>query len=170
VRPAGPIPPLRMRYGHGLRKAVGTSAGPYGYTLTVWTTGAVLIHARGVPTTVEALLFMIGAVIAFAAIGALAFRVNPPIRAKAVSHPVLWGSFHFVPVAASIGAATVVAHFAKGSAAWPLAGFTATAIYLTFVAAQITFFEEQVFEQLEREVQDVEHEVKDAERELVEEL
>ena len=42
-------------------------------------------------------------------------------------------------------------------------GFTATAIYLTFVAAQITFFEEQVFEELE-------HEVEDVERELVEEL
>jgi hypothetical protein len=76
---------------------------------------------------------------------------------------VLWGSFHFVPVAASIGAATLVAHFAKGSAAWPLAGFTATAIFLTFVAAQITFFEEQVFEELE-------HEVEDVEREVVEEL
>jgi hypothetical protein len=152
-------PPLRDRYRHGLRKAVGTSAGPYGYTLTVWTTGAVLIHARGVPTTVEALLFMFGAVIAFAAVGALAFRSNPSVRAKAVSHPVLWGSFHFVPVAASIGAASIVAHFVEGSAAWPLAGFTATAIYLTFVAAQITFFEEQVFEDLEREVAEVEREV-----------
>jgi len=156
---ASPPPPLGHRYRHGLRKAVGTSAGPYGYTLTVWTTGAVLIHARGTPDTLEALLFMFGAVIGFSAVGALAFRHNPPVRAKAVSHPVLWGSFHFVPVAASIGAASLVAHFAEGWAAWPLAGFTATAIYLTFVAAQITFFEEQVFEDLEREVAEVEREV-----------
>jgi len=152
-------PPLGHRYRHGLRKAVGASAGPYGYTLTVWTTGAVLIHARGVPTTLEAMLFMFGAVLAFAVVGALAFRHNPPVRAIAVSHPVLWGSFHFVPVAASIGAASLVAHFIQGSSAWPFAGFTATAIYLTFVAAQITFFEEQVFEDLEREVAEVEREV-----------
>jgi len=152
-------PPLRDRYRHGLRKAVGTSAGPYGYTLTVWTTGAVLIHARGVPTTAEALLFMFGAVIGFSVVGALAFRSNPSVRARSVSHPVLWGSFHFIPVAASVGAASLVAHFLEGSAAWPLAGFTATAIYLTFVAAQITFFEEQVFEDLEQEVEAVEHEV-----------
>lgn len=158
-----PVPPLRNRYRHGLRKAVGASAGPYGYTLTIWTTGAVLIHARGVPTTMKALLFMLGAVIAFSAVGALAFRNNPRIHAKAVSHPVLWGSFHFVPVAASIGAASLVAHFVEGIPAWPLAGFTATAIYLTFVAAQITFFEEQVFE-------DLEHEVEEVEREVVEEL
>ncbi len=154
-----PVPPLRNRYRHGLRKAVGASAGPYGYTLAVWTTGAVLIHARGVPTTLKALLFMFGAVAAFAVIGALAFRVNPAIRATAVSHPVLWGSFHFVPVATSIGAASLVAHFVQGAAAWPLAGFTATSIYLTFVAAQITFFEEQVFEELEHEVEEVEREV-----------
>jgi hypothetical protein len=158
-----PSPPLGVRYRHGLRKAVGTSAGPYGYTLTVWTTGAVLIHARGVPTTVEALLFMIGAVVAFAVVGAAAFRSNPTVHGRATSHPVLWGSFHFVPVAASIGAASLVAHFVQGAAAWPLAGLTATAIYLTCVAAQITFFEEQVFEELEREVAEVE-------RTIVEEL
>jgi hypothetical protein len=152
-------PPLSDRYRHGLRKAVGTSAGPYGYTLTVWTTGAVLIHARGVPTTLEAMVFMIGAVSGFAVVGALAFRHNPAVRAKSVSHPVLWGSFHFIPVAASIGAASLVAHFAQGSAAWPCAGFTATTIYLTFVAAQITFFEEEVFEDIEQEVGEIEREV-----------
>lgn len=152
-------PPLRDRYRHGLRKAVGTSAGPYGYTLTIWTTGAVVIHARGGPTTVEALLFMSGAVFGFAVVGAGAFRGNPRIRGRTTGHPVLWGSFHFVPVGTAIGAASVVAHFVHGSAAWPLAGFTATALYLTFVAAQITFFEEQVFEDLERDVAEVERRV-----------
>jgi hypothetical protein len=152
-------PPLRDRYRHSLRKAVGTSAGPYGYTLTIWTTGAVLIHARGVPSTLEALLFMFGAVMAFAGVGAIAFRAAPSVHGKATSHPVLWGSFHFVPVAASIGAATLVAHFITGTAAWPMAGLTGTALYLTFVAAQIMFFEEQVFEDLEQEVAEVEREV-----------
>jgi hypothetical protein len=152
-------PPLRDRYRHSLRKAVGTSAGPYGYTLTIWTTGAVLVHAKGIPNTAEALLFMIGAVLGFTVVGAAAFRSTPAVHARATSHPVLWGSFHFVPVAASTGAASVVAHFVHGASAWPLAGFTATAIYLTFVAAQITFFEEQVFEDLEQEVTEVEREV-----------
>lgn len=153
------IPSLHERYRYGLRKAVGTSAGPYGYTLTIWTTGAVLIHARGIPTTLEALLFMFGAVIGFSVVGTLAFRSNPQLHGRATSHPVLWGSFHFVPVAASIGAASLVAHFVQGASAWPLAGLTATSLYLTFVAAQITFFEEQVFEELEQEVAEVEREV-----------
>jgi hypothetical protein len=152
-------PPLHDRYLHGLRKAVGTSAGPYGYTLTVWTTGAVLIHARGIPTTLEALMFMAGAVAGFAVVGAAAYRSSLPLRAKSVSHPVLWGSFHFIPVGASIGAAVIVAELVRGTKAWPLAGFTATAIYLTFVAAQITFFEEQVLEELEHDVEEIERDV-----------
>jgi hypothetical protein len=147
----GGAPPLGVRYRHGLRKAVGTSAGPYGYTLTIWTSGAVLIHNRGVPDTLEAILFAFGAVLGFAVIGALAFRRTAVLRVRATSHPVLWGSFHFIPVAASIGAAGLVARFVDGAAAFPLAGFCATAIYLTCVAAQITFFEEQVFEEVEAE-------------------
>ncbi len=146
-------PSLGVRYRYGLRKAVGTSAGPYGYTLTIWTSGAVLIHARGIPTTGEALLFMLGNVAAFAAVGALAFRPTSVSHAAGSSHPVLWGSFHFVPVTLSIGAASLVAHLVEHGAAWPIAGVAATAIYLSFVAAQITFFEQQVFEDLEHEVE-----------------
>lgn len=144
-------PPLADRYRNGLRKAVGTSAGPYGYTLTIWTSGAVLVHAHGVPDTLEAILFAFGAVFAFALVGTLAFRRGPDLRVRATSHPVLWGSFHFIPVAASIAAAGLIAHFIDVTIAFPLAGFAATAIYLTCVAAQIAFLEEQVFEDLEAE-------------------
>jgi hypothetical protein len=49
------------------------SIAPYGYTLTVWTSGAVLTHARGIPTTVDALLFMVGAVVGFALVGVASF-------------------------------------------------------------------------------------------------
>lgn len=154
-------PPLGARYRHSLRKAVGTSAGPYGYTLTIWTTGAVLIHARGVPGTLEALLFMLGNVVGFALVGAAAFRSGPTGVSHGTSHPVLWGSFHFVPVAASIGAASLVAALVDGSAAWPVAGLVATSIYLVSVGAQITFFEEHVFEEIETEAADVERKVAD---------
>lgn len=160
-------PPLGARYRHSLRKAVGTSAGPYGYTLTIWTSGAVLIHARGVPSTGEALLFMLGSVLAFALVGAAAFRSSPVAAGNSTSHPVLWGSFHFIPVAASIGAASLVAEVVDGSAAWPLAGLAATSIYLTFVGAQITFFEEQVFEDLET---DLERDAAQVERRVTDEI
>jgi hypothetical protein len=53
-----------------LRRAFATtvsaSAAPYGYTLTVWSSGALLIHFRRAPTVWEVFLFLTGAVIAFA--------------------------------------------------------------------------------------------------------
>ena len=39
-----------VRYGSDLRGVVGSSATAYGYTLTVWSTGAVLSHAYGPPS------------------------------------------------------------------------------------------------------------------------
>jgi hypothetical protein len=68
------------------------SIAPYGYTLTVWTSGAVLTHARGIPTTVDALLFMLGAVFGFALVGGAAFgRLSA--RAVEAPQPALWAGF-----------------------------------------------------------------------------
>ena len=80
------------RYRHSLRQAVGASAGPYGYTLTIWTSGAVLVHKEGLPTGGEAVLFALGSIIAFAAAGAFAFRfrVGPEDPTIRPAHPVLW--------------------------------------------------------------------------------
>jgi hypothetical protein len=64
-------------YRKNLRMAVGSSAGPYGYTLATWTTGAVLTNARGIPDTLATLTFMGGAVLGFAFVGALAFGGLP---------------------------------------------------------------------------------------------
>jgi hypothetical protein len=47
---------------------VSSSAAPYGYTLTVWSSGALLIHFRHAPTVWEVFLFLFGAVVAFAAL------------------------------------------------------------------------------------------------------
>ena len=113
------------------------SIGPYGYTLTVWTSGAVLAHARGLPTSVEALLFMLGGVVGFAIVGMAAFG---DLRARVEvdpTPPALWGGLHFISVAAAIGAVTVIADQVENAAAWPLGGFTATVLYLVLLAAQL---------------------------------
>ena len=74
-------------YRRALRWTVAAAAAPFGYTLTVWTSGAVVAHERGIPDVVGA----IGAAIA------LAFAV-----ARLIHH----------------------------DAAWLVAGFAATAVYL----------------------------------------
>lgn len=133
---------MASRYRTHLQAAVANSAAPYGYTLTVWTSGAVAINARGIPTTVEALLFLGGAVAGFAMVGAIAhgspaevLKSSPDARVR------LWGGFHIPSVGAAIGAVAVVTALVDSVLAWPLVGFVATSIYLLTIAAQFTIAE-----------------------------
>jgi hypothetical protein len=101
------------RYRSALRATVAASAAPYGYTLTIWTSGAVLSHAGGIPSTAEALLFLVGAVAAYALVGGLAFG------------------------GLAIVAASLVAELVSGVPAWPLGAFLATTLYLFGSASQL---------------------------------
>jgi hypothetical protein len=64
---------LHGYYRQRLRTMVGSSAAPYGYTLATWTSGLVITSTQGIPNVVNVLLFMVGAVLGFAFVGALAF-------------------------------------------------------------------------------------------------
>jgi hypothetical protein len=59
-----------------LRAAFGTivalSAAPYGYTVSVWSTGGLLMHDHGTPHTHDVFAFAAGALAGFALLGALA--------------------------------------------------------------------------------------------------
>lgn len=48
------------------------SAVPYGYTVTLWSSGAVLSHAHGAPDVPRIALFMLGALAGFTAFGGVA--------------------------------------------------------------------------------------------------
>jgi hypothetical protein len=136
---SGQRPP---RYRQHLQAAVATSAAPYGYTLTIWTSGAVTANARGLPSTWEALVFLAGAVTGFALMGAVAYgslaRIVSVEGGRAVR---LWGSFHLPSVGLAIALATLIAHLIPEAAAWPMVGFSATAAYLALIAAQYTLAE-----------------------------
>lgn len=128
---------VRTRYRSALRVTVAASAAPYGYTLTIWTSGAVLSHARGIPGTAEALLFLIGAVAAYALVGGLAFGGFSEQLAPEPARSVIWGGLHLFSVGLAIGTASLVAHFVHDDAAWPIGGFLATAFYLVASAFQL---------------------------------
>ena len=66
----------RDGYRAHLKTTVASSAAPYGYTLTIWTAGAVATHRHGVPTAWEALLLLVGAVLGFA-LAAVVGRILP---------------------------------------------------------------------------------------------
>lgn len=125
-------------YRKNLRAAVGSSAGPYGYTLATWTTGAVLMNARGVPDTVAALTFMAGAVLGFAFVSVLAFGGLTKHVDREQGQALLWGSFHFFSVGLAIGAAALVVYYVQSFIAWPLAAFLSTSVYLLVLGAEST--------------------------------
>ena len=127
------------RYRSAVRATVAASAAPYGYTLTVWTSGAVLAHARGLPSTQEALFFLLGAVTAYVVVGLLAFGSFHGRLVPEATRSLVWGGLHLFSVGLAIGAATVVAHLLEDVAAWPVGGFCGTAIYLSVSGLQLMF-------------------------------
>jgi hypothetical protein len=122
-----------------LQSTVAASAAPYGYTLTIWTSGAVTTHARGVPTALQAVLFLLGAVLGFGLTSAIAYggptRVFAPRQHGLVR---LWGAFHLFSVGLAIAAVAVIVELVDSPVAWLLVGLVATATYLMAIAAQFT--------------------------------
>ena len=128
---------MLTHYRSALRATIAASAAPYGYTLTIWTSGAVLSHARGIPSAAEALLFLGGAVAGYALVAAVALRGSEERLVPEPATAAVWGGLHLFAVGMAIGAATVIAHLVHNVAAWPLVGFLATALYLTVSSGQL---------------------------------
>ncbi len=118
------------------------SAAPYGYTLTIWTSGAVATHQHGTPSAWEALLFLLGAVLGFGLTAAVAHGSPAATFGSDRDRPVrLWGGLHLVSVGAAIGISAAVAMQVGNPLVWLLVGFLATTVYLTLIAAQFTLAE-----------------------------
>jgi hypothetical protein len=131
-------------YRRRLRGSVAQSAAPYGYTLTIWTSGAIVAHVQGVPATVHALAFAGGAILAFMLIGVLAFgRPEHLLRPPKEAAVEVWGAFHLPVVAAAVGLATLVAHGVENTVVcWFLVGFLSTASYLLLISLQFMIAEQ----------------------------
>ncbi len=97
----------------------------------------MLSHARGIPGTVEALLFLVGAVGAYAIVGSLAFGGLSERLVLEPTRAFVWGGLHIFSVGVAIGGASLIAHLVTDTAAWPLAGFLATAIYMLASACEL---------------------------------
>ena len=124
------------RYRSDLRAVIGSSASAYGYTLTVWSTGSVLSHAYGPPSPPGVFSFILGAVVGFAVVGALAFGGVGAEFGAGGSRVRLWGSFHFVSVALAVGATWLLSAHVPSLAGWPLGSFVATVCYFGVVGAE----------------------------------
>jgi hypothetical protein len=127
------------RYRRTLRASVAASAAPYGYTLTVWSCGAMAIEEGGLPGLVEALLFVAGGVLAFFLVETLAYgSPTASLRPGTGTEVALWGHAHLLSAGLAVASAAGVLWLAEGLLGWPLVAFVATLIYLLAGAAQVT--------------------------------
>jgi hypothetical protein len=128
------------RYMSALATVLRASAVPYGYTVTVWTSGMMLTRERGLPSVGEVFLFMVGAVAGFALLGLIA-RLNAGLPFEPSEGALRrTGMIQFLAVGGALGCAALVALIRNGIA-WPLGAFVATATYLAIATFELTLAE-----------------------------
>jgi hypothetical protein len=125
---------------HTLRAALGTtitaSAAPYGYTLTIWSSGAILIRSHGSPTVGDVFIFIAGALLGFGLLGALAHGAVARKESQRRQERVLAAALDWVAVGAAAGAVALLAEIPSW-VAWLIAPLVATVVYLLAAAVQL---------------------------------
>ena len=121
----------RFSYLRALDVALHGAGLPYGYAITVWSTGAMVMSERGKPSVAHVFLFAAGAAVAY---GVLRFLTkdaegNPSSQLTRSPHLVRAGAFHVSAMGLAIGAAALIGRIDSG-VAWPLASLAATLLYL----------------------------------------
>jgi hypothetical protein len=120
-----------------LRATTSASGIPYGYTITIWSSGTVSVDVLGLPHLLEVLLFMGGAVAGFVAVNGAAYgTLGVVTRQHAAERMPVWAFVHWISAGAAVVAVWAADHAIGGTAGWPVAGFLATSVYLVLHAAQ----------------------------------
>jgi hypothetical protein len=120
-----------------LATMVAASAAPYGYTVSIWSSGAVLMRTHGTPRVGEVFAFLAGALTGFGFMGLLA-RGALADR-KSLDHAadrVLAGAMHWLAAGGAVGSVALLAEI-PGWAAWPLGSFAATTVYILGASLQL---------------------------------
>ena len=122
-----------------LRATTSASGVPYGYTITIWSSGTVSADVLGLPHLGQILLFMAGAVLGFLVVNASAYgTLGVVTRQRAADRMPIWAFVHWISAGVAVVAVWAADHALGGTLAWPVAGFLATAVYIVLQAAQAT--------------------------------
>ena len=116
---------------------VAASAAPYGYTVTLWSSGAILIRSHGLPHVAEVFAFAAGALCGFGLMGLLARGALSSMESlDDVGDRVIAGTLHWLAVGTALGVVALITEV-HGWEAWPLSSFTATALYILLASLQL---------------------------------
>jgi hypothetical protein len=117
---------------------VAAGAVPYGYTIAIWSSGAVLMHAHGTPNVGDVLAFVAGGLIGYLMACAVA---RPDATGAAMpgtqGDRALAGAMNWLATGAAVGAAALLAEI-HGWEAWALGSAAATVVYLVGAGLQLT--------------------------------
>lgn len=128
-----------------LAERVASESEAYGYTLTVWGTGALLIHHFGSPGFGSIVAFVLGAVAGFALVvtvtaSGLFQRIRSNNR-EYNRHRFAIATVHILSTLGAIGAnAALIAVLGRWAPSWAIlavAGFVATVVYNTLLTLEV---------------------------------
>ena len=124
-----------------------SEAEAYGYTLSIWGAGALLVHAFGVPGVERALAYVAGALVGFGALAVVAFRGLATEATVAESPSSLVASMvHIVATGGTLGATHLF--LVLGGGRRPLTVFFAVGLLVTVAYNLLLLIEELAVQSL----------------------
>ncbi|MDQ6751667.1 MAG: hypothetical protein M3Z33_13080 [Actinomycetota bacterium] len=129
-------------YLQAIRTALHGAGLPYGYAITVWSTGSALTGEHGMPSLLDIYLFTAGAVAAYGSLTFVTWKTEgeaerPLTRSP---RPVRAGVLHVAAIALAVTSAALIAHI-PGDVAWILAPLVATLLYLGVSSVEVALVE-----------------------------
>lgn len=123
--------------GAALSTLLVASAAPYGYTLAIWGSGAMLVRSHGVPDVGDVFMFVAGAIAGFNLLGLSAEEtINRTMPIERRGDRLLGGVLDWIAVGAAVGAASLLAEI-HSWVPWLVAPLVATVLYLFVASLQL---------------------------------
>lgn len=115
---------------------------PYGYAITVWSTGAALAAEHGTPSLVEIYLFASGAMAAYGGLTFLTWATEGEAHHPLTRSPrrVRAGLLHVGSIVLAITSAALIAKLSS-SITWLIAPLVATLLYLAVSSVEVALME-----------------------------
>jgi hypothetical protein len=115
---------------------------PYGYAITVWSTGTTITGAQGKPSTASVFLFASGAAAAYGALRLMTKHAEGDGQKLLTRSPhlVRAGFLHVLAIGLAIASAALIGQIPSG-VTWPLASFAATLLYFGVTSVEMALLE-----------------------------
>ncbi len=135
---------LESPYLRALDTALHGAGLPYGYAVTVWSTGTMMTGAQGRPSVTSIFLFAAGAAAAYGTLRLLTRRAEGDAQKLLTRSPhlVRAGSLHVAAIGLAIASAALIGEIASG-VTWPLASFAATLLYFGVSSVEMALLERE---------------------------